>query len=271
MAWHYDLTNPGPFAVIRSPELGPDGQWQKNGVDVPLSRTGQTTFHRFPVTAAEGASIGIPADDYLMVGYETDPLDEYPWLNQAFSIGQGQDVYPQHANLIDQIMDTVNVASAAATINAQVATFNNHVAEFNADHGTSHPPLDVTGDISWVDAEVADLPPVFGYKIAYFAAGFGYSPKVFTRDYVAPWWTWPRSSTTPGSRASTTLSLPTGTDRSSPRGSCVITRPHRRLPCSRRSGSSSTEGPISQAPSVSSCWGVGVLGTGRSATGTPTT
>ncbi len=186
MAWRYSLTNPGPFAVIRSPELGPDGQWQKNGVDVPLSRTGQTTFHRFPVTAAEGASIGIPADDYLMVGYETDPLAEYSWLNQAFSIGQGQIVYPQHANLIDQIMETVDVASAAATINAHVATFNNHVAEFNTAHGTSHPPLDVTGDISWVDAEVADLPAVFGYKIAYFAAGFGYSPKVFTRDYRTP-------------------------------------------------------------------------------------
>ncbi len=190
MAWNYGLTNPGPFGVVRAPEQGPDGQWQKNGIDVPTSQTGQTTFNAFPITTEEAALIGIPADDYLMIGYKTDPAgdidNDYPWLNQAYSIGQGQIVYPQHANLIESIMETVNVADATATITAQVTAFNREVAEYNTAHGTSHPPLDVTGDVSWVDDEVEDLPAVFGYKIAYFAAGFGYSPKVFTRDYTAP-------------------------------------------------------------------------------------
>ena len=186
--WVSGFTSPGPFLIIRNPEVGPDGEWMKAGVPVPTSGTGQTTFSPFELTAVEAALVGAPAGDYLMVRYTTDPdadMDAFGGT-QVFTIGQGQVGYPEKENAIVKIMDTVAVGDATAAIDSQVTAFNKAVDEYNTDHGTSHPPLDVTGDLAWVNDLVEDLPLTFGYKVAYFAASFGYSPALFTKDYQEP-------------------------------------------------------------------------------------
>ena len=189
--WHYGFGQdggPGPFLVFRNPGQGPDGSWQKGGVDVPTSATGQTSFHPFEITAAEAPLIGAPAGSYLMVKYTTDPdtdMDAFGGT-QILTIGQGQILYPEKEQLVEQIMDTVNVGDATAAIDGQVTAFNKAVDEYNTDHGTSHPHLDVTGDLDWVNDLVADLPMVFGYRLAFFSASFGFSPTLFTKDYVEP-------------------------------------------------------------------------------------
>jgi hypothetical protein len=188
--WVYGLANPGPFAIVKGPTVGPEGQWQKSGVDVPSGQTGQTTFNHFPITTAEGVTLGVPADDYLLVRYTSDPAGDidalYPWLKSVWTIGQGQVIYPEKETAVEKIMDTVGVGDAKSTLEQNVTAFNSAVDEYNTTHATSHPHLDVTGDVSWVDDDVADLPNEFGYKVAYFAAGFGYEPSIFTRDYTAP-------------------------------------------------------------------------------------
>ncbi len=187
--WTYGLTSPGPFAIVRNPDSTEDG-WEKNGTPIPTSQTGQTTFNLFPISTAEAATLGVPADDYLFIQYTDDPAGDldvlYPWLRQMFSVGQGQVIYPEKETAIEKIMDSVNVADATAILTQNVTTYNNAVDEYNVTHATAHPHLDVTGDVSWVDDDVADLPDEFGYKVAYVAAGFGYAPGLFTRDYEAP-------------------------------------------------------------------------------------
>ena len=190
MAWHYGFENPGPFGIIKGAAPNAEGEWEKDGTPIPTGGSGQTTYHPFEITAEESTWIGAPQGDYLMVRYETDPEGDidtlYPWLNQVLSIGQGQVLHPEKETAIEKAMDTVAVGDATAAINGQVTAFNQAVDEYNTDHSTSHPHLDVTGDLTWVNDLIKDLPSVFGYRVAYFSASFGYSPALFTRDYQAP-------------------------------------------------------------------------------------